>query len=592
MANHITLIEFRRYKAFRHYSVRIADFSVLVGPNNAGKSTVLGAFRLLSEALKKAYSRKPEWVPNGDSGEFGYRIDLEGMPVSTENVFYNYDDSEPASIIFKIDNGNSLRLVFPERGICSLIPEAKRAIRSVANFKREFDLSIVIVPILGPVEHNELLYQKEAARLALRSPFGSRNFRNIWYHYPENFEEFRSLLVTTWPGMDIQRPERNDSGQKPMLHMFCPEDRYPREIFWAGFGFQVWCQMLTHLVQAQEGAHLIIDEPDIYLHSDLQRQLVNILRDRNCRVILATHSTEIISEVDPRNILNINKYRKAARAVRNVKEIQEIFSVLGSNANPTLTQIAKCRRVLYVEGKDFTIIAGIARVLRFAKIANRSDFAVVPVHGFNPPKVRDFSEGVEATLGMRLEKAVLFDRDYRCSAEVRKIENALKKVASLVSILQRKEIENYLLIPELLLLVVNAERRRYNLSPLVEYQVLEVVGDSLEEIRIETQVQYQKSYRDYCRAECPGKDSSTCDLESTREFEQNWKEFDGRVKVVSGKEAISRINGRLQENYSVHISVASLLAGLKRNMIPDDMIQFIRELNDFRQKGSEVQLLD
>ncbi len=62
MRDYITSIHFRNYKAFRDYSVSLNDFNVLVGPNNAGKSTVLGSLRILSEALRKAHSRTPEWI--------------------------------------------------------------------------------------------------------------------------------------------------------------------------------------------------------------------------------------------------------------------------------------------------------------------------------------------------------------------------------------------------------------------------------------------------------------------------------------------------------------------------------------------------
>jgi hypothetical protein len=135
------------------------------------------------------------------------------------------------------------------------------------------------VPILGPVEHHEPLYQAEAARLALFNYRAARNFRNIWFHYPTDFKEFRTALQQTWPGMDILPPEIDRSHEKPLLFMFCPEQRIPRELFWAGFGFQVWCQMLTHLIQSKNVSVFLIDEPDIYLHSDLQRQLLGLLRN-------------------------------------------------------------------------------------------------------------------------------------------------------------------------------------------------------------------------------------------------------------------------------------------------------------------------
>jgi len=92
--------------------------------------------------------------------------------------------------------------------------------------------------------------------------------------------------------MDIQRPFIEGSGKDARLYMFCPEDRIPREIFWAGFGFQVWCQMLTHLIQSSDVALFLIDEPDIYLHSELQRQLLSLLRNLGPDIMIATHSTE------------------------------------------------------------------------------------------------------------------------------------------------------------------------------------------------------------------------------------------------------------------------------------------------------------
>ena len=263
MRDTITSIHFRNYKAFHDFSVKLNEFNVLVGPNNAGKSTVLGALRLLAEGLRKAYSRNPEWITLNRKGNYGYKVNLEDLPVSTENVFHNYEESEDAVITFRVSNGNSLKLVFPEKGVGYLFYDATKQIKTVAGFKAAYDLRIAFVPILGPVEHNEPLYQKEAARTALLSAVASRNFRNIWYHFPHGFAEFRQAIKNTWPGMDIEPPEMATIDDKLILRMFCPEERFPREIFWAGFGFQVWCQMLTFILQAKDSSLLVIDEPDI-----------------------------------------------------------------------------------------------------------------------------------------------------------------------------------------------------------------------------------------------------------------------------------------------------------------------------------------
>jgi AAA domain, putative AbiEii toxin, Type IV TA system len=230
-----------------------------------------------------------------------------------------------------------------------LIAEAQgKNIQTASAFRTYFNCPISFVPILGPVEHNENLFEKEAARLALFNYRAARNFRNIWYHYPEKFDEFRNALMRTWPGMDIEPPKLDYSHLKPRLHMFCPEGRIPREIFWAGFGFQVWCQMLTHIIQSSDAALFLIDEPDIYLHSDLQRQLIGLLRSMGPDVLIATHSTEIITEAETDDIVLINKQQKNAHRIHNTSQLGDVFKILGSNLNPVLTQLAKTKKVVFV----------------------------------------------------------------------------------------------------------------------------------------------------------------------------------------------------------------------------------------------------
>ena len=163
-----TSVRFHNFKAFKRYSVSLAAFNILVGPNNSGKSTILAAFRILAEATQKARARKPEPVQGLEGGTLGYHIRLENIPVAAENVFSDYDDSSPSWIRFRLSNGNHLLLYFPERDACILICEsAKSAIRSPSKFKAQYPCPIAFVPVLGPVEHNEALYQKKAARQAL-----------------------------------------------------------------------------------------------------------------------------------------------------------------------------------------------------------------------------------------------------------------------------------------------------------------------------------------------------------------------------------------------------------------------------------------
>ena len=132
---------------------------------------------MLAAAIRKATARRPQLVASPNGTRFGYAIDLRSTSVAEENLFYNYDDSVPAMVRFKLSNQNELLLYFPDRGACHLIADVKGPqIRSPKDFRRHFNCPIGFVPILGPVEHLEYFREKEAARLALYSYGAARKF--------------------------------------------------------------------------------------------------------------------------------------------------------------------------------------------------------------------------------------------------------------------------------------------------------------------------------------------------------------------------------------------------------------------------------
>ena len=474
-----------------------------------------------------------------------------------------------------------------------MIPTSDQYVRSPSDFRKHFNVEIAFVPVLGPVDHNEKLFEKEAARLALLSHGASRNFRNIWHHFPDGFAEFRKKIGETWPGMDIEPPEIMTDSDKVYLRMFCPEERYPREIFWAGFGFQVWCQMLTFILQAKDSSTLVIDEPDIYLHSDLQRQLVGLLRELGLQIIIATHSAEIIAEVEPQALLNVNKRFRSAKQVKDTRELQEIFQVLGSNLNPTLTQLAKTRRVVFVEGKDFQIFSRFARRLGLEAVANRSDFAVVPVEGFNPQKVKDFASGMEATLGAKLLKVAIFDRDYRCDAEVEKITADLDKFCRHAVVHDCKELENFLLEPIPIERAIKKrvkERQQNNpSSPPFTEDVSTLLMQLAEGFKNQVQARIVSSRQQFERDSRSTSHAVTISEAAMNEFDQKWKSVELRMKIVPGKELFSALNAYLQTKYKISLNPIFVVESFLRDEISPDVVALLNKLEAIRREDAPDQ---
>jgi hypothetical protein len=589
---HFTSVRFHRFKGFNNFILHLRDFNILVGPNNCGKSTILGAFRILAEGMRKANAKKPIPVDGPGGTTLGYTIDLSEIPVATENVFFNYEDTQPAEVTFKLSNGNEMILFFKEVGTCSLLCRTEgRPIRTTRDFREAYNAPIGFVPILGPVDHNEILYQKEAARLALLTHRAARNFRNIWHHYPETFVDFKYLVQTTWPGMDIEPPVVDYTHSPARLHMFCPEERIPREIYWAGFGFQVWCQMLTYIIRGKSSSIFLIDEPDIYLHSDLQRQLLGILRALGPDILIATHSTEIISEAEADDIVIVNRIKSSAKRISHPGELHDIFQTLGSNLNPILTQLAKTRRVIFVEGKDFQILSRFARRLGKDRIANRSDFAVVAVDGFNPRKVKDFIAGIETTLGASVKTGVIFDRDYRSTAECDEVQEELRRICDFAKVHRRKEIENFLLHPDTLARALekrlSEKAARTGKVTKVEINISAVLERITSEMRYRVQARYLEKRRPFEHSKTTGLADETITEKLMKEYDEEWEALERRLKMVPGKETFASLNTYLQERVGVTLTQTLVIDNFRRQEIDPELVELFGAISTFIQDVSE-----
>jgi energy-coupling factor transporter ATP-binding protein EcfA2 len=576
----ITSVRFKNFKAFEQFSVSLQDFNVLVGPNNSGKSTILNAFRVVAAGLRRAYARRPETVPAPGGGQAqGYPVPTEDIPMSFENVHHDYDDTRSSTITLHFSNKNQLVLFFTGDHKCWMIPETdKGSVRSPSTFKRQFPVQVDFIPVLGPLEHNEPRVEEKTVLQNLPTHRASRNFRNYWRYFPENFGEFAFLLKRTWPGVEIQPPE---DLSMDAVYMFAIEDRIARELYWAGFGFQVWCQLLTHIVRTKHKDLLVVDEPEIYLHPDLQRQLLAILREAGPDILLATHSTEIMAETDPNEILLIEKSRRTAQRLKNIDEVQSAVEVLGSSQNITLTQLARTRRVLFVEGDDFKILSRFARVLGLDRVANVSDFTVVATEGFSQwPKLQALQWGFEKALGYRLVLGAIFDRDYRCEEEIISILDELRKSLHFVHFHSRKELENYLLVPSVLDRAIRIKTREYARHRGLEVpdtrKSHEILLEVTESMRREVQAQYIDHRVRFFRP--TGIHSTTLTSDAIKIFDAQWQTLDTRLEIVPGKEVFSRLNQILQNEYSTGMTPAAVIREFRAEEIPGDLARLLRKI--------------
>lgn len=288
-------------------------------------------------------------------------------------------------------------------------------------------------PTLGPFEETERLVTDATILANIYGRRTHRVFRNIWYRKAWNeelddpFDKLRSMLETTWPGMEIEPPELSGMGADLSLFIYFRERGMTREIYWAGFGFQVWLQILTSLLASKANDILVVDEPEIYLHPDLQRKFLRLVRTHGKQVIIATHSVELINDADPDEILAASTTRGSFSRTANTKALQRAVDFLGSSQNIELSRVLRHRRLLFVEGDDFKIVRRLMRLVNASPIEAERNALIKPLGGFGEWKrAIDVSWVFETFAASNIDIFCLFDRDYRCREEMLEFEELMR----------------------------------------------------------------------------------------------------------------------------------------------------------------------
>ena len=360
--------------------------------------------------------------------------------------------------------------------------------------------------------------------------------------------------------------------------MLFRQGQHVREVQWAGFGFQVWMQTMMHLIDTDHNSVLILDEPDIYLHPDLQHKLLRFVGQRVGQYFIATHSTEIINDVDPADILIVRANAENARRIKNDSGYTDVYTAIGSSENAQFARLAKTRRVLYFEGNDRRILGKIAKKFCGTDFLSDGSITFMKTDGFsNWHRVTTSSWVFENFFGFKIPVSAIFDRDYRCDEAIEYFIDEVNNKDTLCKVLPVKELENLLLVPTAIKNVI----RKYSSDILPknwDKEVDQIFEDACESTKSEVLSRRIGSKIDFLRASGSKKDSITVSVEEERDFTQKWNHRNYRISVVPGKTVLSKITTSIQEKFSVTITPTRLIDEIHENEFSEDALQIIRDI--------------
>ncbi|PSK87665.1 AAA15 family ATPase/GTPase [Limimaricola soesokkakensis] len=580
----IRSIEFKDYKSFAHFKLSARERNVLVGPNNAGKSTVLDAFRIAFDVIRSASKRAPKLKSQGPYGVCStYFIPHSAVQSELRHCVHNFG-SGYAEIIFDASNGSKFVIrISPDDDIESFVASSSEPQKNTRFLEREFGAKFIVIPTLSPLEQNEELVQQVTVERNRYSRLASRNFRNFWLHQSsEDFEKFADLVEMGWPGIRVRKPELEPYAPgKSFVRMFFRDGPHVREIQWAGFGFQVWMQSVMHLLHADKNSIVVLDEPDVYLHPDLQHKLLRYVTKKSGQYFIATHSTEIINDVEPGDVLIVRPTGRSAKRIKGDDGYAEVYNAIGSSENAQFARLARTRKVLYLEGKDARILSKVAGKFLKSDFLNDASITVMKTDGFsNWLRVSTTSWVFNKFFDFEVKVAAIFDRDYRSDLEVADFTAKMRDAEVKCFVLPFKELENILLVPVAIGRVVR-KYARDNLPADLESIIQVRLDNAIEACKVSTSARRSGSRISFELERNPKVDVTGLSTEESQSFESSWRDEHGRISVVPGKAVFTEMADYVQKNFKVSLTPSRVVDEISESELPKDFLKTLDQLQVF-----------
>jgi hypothetical protein len=574
-------LKLSNFRGYENHIINFRKITIVVGRNNAGKSTIVEALRLVSLITRRFqslshYHSVPRWA---DRPKFERCVSpsTEDFELSDQTVFYRHG-SPPAKITAKFLTGEEIDvLIGPNQEVVGIIRDAKgNTVRSKAQAIGIQLPEVGILPQIGPILREERLLNEQYVRRLVVSSRSSLHFRNQIHYMKPFFKDFKNLVEATWGGVSVKPVEKNYiTINETGLTLLVRDQDFTAEVGSMGHGLQMWLQTLWFLTHSVNSSSIILDEPDVYMHPDLQRRLIRLLRTRDHQTIIATHSVEIMSEVEADEILVIDRRNPQSTFADSQPEVQALLSNIGSVHNVQLARLGSAGRFVMVEGQDLDLLKRFQNTLFPESTSPVGALPHQSIGGWNGwERARGLASLLKEVAPSVVTPYCILDSDFHTAASIQKRLKTAKNEEIELHIWKQKEIENYLLIPTAIRRVLAKAPTRTGLP--TEEKIIEKLESIAEELRNDTQSAMAKEFYDEKR-ELGFDGANRLALD---QIDKSWKTFEGKMTVISGKRAISLLSDWCNTNFRASLNSAKIAKELSPSEISPEIQNVLEAIQD------------
>ena len=367
-------IEIENFKRFGdRQRIELDHPTVIIGPNNCGKTSAIQAIALWSQALKTWFDARKLSSAKERPATAMNRLSIVSVPVQRTRYFWHDtkvrigNKDVPLVITIGLWWDKAKRVVplpmrFRNQGDELVYCSPYESVLDNMDFI-EFAASIkveLLYPMSG-LETEEPILQPGRVEVLLGQGQTAQVLRNLCLMVAKsNIDDWKRIvsLIKRIFSVELDVPQENARGSID-LHYRQPKVKEILDISQSGRGFQQMLLIFAYLY-AHKRSVLLVDEPDAHLEILRQKQIYLMLRDianeNGSQVILVTHSEVILDEALDKNLtLLLEGQADNLAAKRDIKNTLRLFGA---------EHYIKARErgyVLYVEGStDLDILRALA----------------------------------------------------------------------------------------------------------------------------------------------------------------------------------------------------------------------------------------
>jgi predicted ATP-dependent endonuclease of OLD family len=389
----------QNFKSFRDVTIYFnQDVNILTGKNNSGKTTILEALSLWYECFTKLLTQansnrsnyqQGDWIlgimEDVFSDSFPIGSQFKSVRINYEDIFYECQSEKEISLGITFCDGNNdlLEIKF---NISKLDEDYKIVLNDYTNFDfKKFNSFFSLSPnpfsiyyaspisTVSPVEIYRSLPEVEQACIEHKSGSVIRNRLYQISRFRVTLDLFQRDLAYILQNLIFFEFNFDNLRERIIVKYKIQSNENWKDISLLGSGTLQLIEILVNFylvdLEGKEIRLVMLDEPDSYIHRDIQKRLIEIISRfaSNTQIIISTHNESFIRSIPVEQLFHLDGKSIGEYHPINETEIEKLQprfkGIYPSLINPIIRTVGEitgldfinaieCDRLIFVEGED------------------------------------------------------------------------------------------------------------------------------------------------------------------------------------------------------------------------------------------------